>query len=140
MPNMALPRLHRSPKQLVLLVMVMALAACATKPEINALVGTGTISEIHAAAALPGGHDMGIYRPGMGGAMGGLMVGLLSSIGSERAHNIYVVQLADGSKRWIRSSEPFAVGACVSIRTSQSLVKETSLPLDAAQLLPATSC
>lgn len=60
MPNVVLPCLHRSRQQLVFLATVMGMAGCATRPEIDATVGTGKIIEIHAAAALPSGKALGV--------------------------------------------------------------------------------
>lgn len=119
----------------------MAIAAgCATVHNHESVIGFGRVLEAHEAAAMSGRSDMGVYRPGMGGAVGGLVAGIIMSIGSESAHTVFVVELSNGTKRWVRSTEKFAVGACVEVRASLAKASETSFALEEASLLSSKEC
>ena len=85
-------------------------------------------------------NSTGIYRPGMGGAGGGLLAGLLSGIGRDPSHTIYVVQIQSGEKRYARSKQQFAVGTCVAILTAASKASQSSWLYGEATISPSSRC
>ena len=93
---------------------------------------------------MSGSSSMGVYRPGMGGAMGGLVAGIISGVrsqaGSEPAHTVYVVELPDGTKRWVRSEEKLAVGDCIDLLVDPRRTSATSWSLKEATVRASNAC
>jgi len=130
-------------------MLMTALAACATvvpadNPRHTALATTGLISErqhVDAKSATSG--SAGAYRPGMGGALGGLVAGILMSARGTAAtaeHTVYRVNGNDGVERVVRSTADIEVGSCVSVYTVAALAGDSIWDLGEASLRKADSC
>ena len=106
----------------LVVVAALTIAGCATSssqaPQHTARAFLGTVTERQEVVAVP--RSSGVYRPGMGGAVGGLVAGLVTNLGGTPAHWRYVVKTPDGSDRSVHATDQFGVGDCVAIYTAPS--------------------
>jgi hypothetical protein len=91
------------------------LTSCASQPsevELELLpIFTGKVVMFEAVRGGCGQRSQGIYRPGMYGAAGGLVVGILEGGGYCR----YAVQRRDGTTRSFATPSWFEHGSCVEV-------------------------
>jgi hypothetical protein len=121
----------------LLVVLQTSCASSSNSPPTIAAVG-----RITETAEVPAGDSpsQGIYRPGMGGAIGGAVAGLANALRTDPAHTIYVIQVANGSKRYVRSQEKWAIGACVAITTERTHAGQGTWKYGEASLSAAITC
>lgn len=124
-------------------MMSLALAACATlgpadNPSHVALAATGVIADQYQVGGKEG--SPGAYRPGMGGATGGLAAGLIMAARGTPEHTIYKVVVSDGSERVVRSKASLEIGTCVSVYTLPAQSADRIWELGEASLRKADTC
>ena len=118
------------------------LAACATtgvnRQHTNVEL-TGVIAAADLTPAIAG--SSGIYRPGMGGAVGGLVFALLPKPGERPAFMWYVVKANPPGERVVRVAfrEAFEVGSCVDVLV-EKVTGYAAFFLDDASLRLSTAC
>jgi hypothetical protein len=127
------------------LAALLLAAGCASEPAAPAnLVARGHIAATHEAAARPRAAPAGKPLPGLSGALGGALgstiAGMLFDPAVEPAHTVHVISLDDGSQRWVRSTEVFAVGECVDILAPAARHAEISWNLGEASLRKSSQC
>jgi hypothetical protein len=127
-------------KRILCIVAPATIAACATTGGAQDTIAVvGRVDETFDAAA-DAPSSPGVYRPGMGGAIGDAVAGVLMRSGKEPAHTIYVVKLADETKRYVRQRERLAVGVCVSVVTEKAKIAQESWKYGEASLRLSKEC
>jgi MFS family permease len=121
-----------------LAISVLAIVGCATTASHDTIAVSGRIAETFDAAATTA--SQGIYRPGMGGALGGVIAGLITAARTEPAHTIYVLALSDGTKRYVRDRAQIKVGTCVAVLTESSRLGQESWMYGEASLQGSNKC
>lgn len=128
------------PSRRLLIPAVMFLSSCATpSPTHTELAFTTRVVERQEVSATPAGPSkQGIYRPGMGGAVGGLVAGLLSGpSGATPAYWGYTFKMSDGSTRYAPSLVEYQVGDCLSVFTEPAKASTVAVEHDAKPFLRA---
>lgn len=120
----------------VLLVLWAAsvVAACATTagaPDSTATIGTVLEKHEASATAVSGTYAGGIHSP---------LHSLVSNLAAEPAHTVYVVQGANGGKRYVRERASFEIGACVAVMTAKERSDQEAWKLGEAVLRPSNAC
>ena len=129
-------------QQILLLAGVVAFSGCATPPLPHTEVAlTARVSERQQVSATLGGlGSSGIYRPGTGGAVGGLVAGLLRGSSGTPAYWGYTFKVSDGSTRYASSRDEYQVGDCVSVYSVPAKAKDSYWLLAEITITPATGC
>jgi len=102
---------------------VALLAACATtsSPQQHTVVlFTGEVvsrNDIRGTSSGPG-----VYRPGMGGATGGLVAGLFDAFDTRVKYIVYDVKSVQGITNYFVTEQDFALGSCVDVVTRPETV------------------
>ena len=128
-------------KTLVLLLgSVALLTACATTKGVHETVSSvGRITEKEPVKREPM-DNTGVYRPGQGGAIGGLAAGLIVAYGGKPPHTKYVLLQKDGSYRIVPSIQEIEVGVCVAVMVDASNQRKWTLQLGEATLKQSDAC
>jgi hypothetical protein len=122
------------------IVPALLLAGCATTGGTHDSVAVvGKVLETFEVSA-EGPSSAGAYRPGMGGAVGGAVAGLLMWSGKDPAHTIYVVKLPDDSKRYVRQQGKVNIGDCVAVLTEKPKIGQESWLYGEASLKQSKDC
>lgn len=120
------------------------LAACATVPAQSAHTATVMIGKVEYKALLPAKErtDMGIYRPGMGGALGGLAAGIIAGIPVEGERSTYDIRSQEEPSRKINvySQLVFEIGQCVEVLSTADRTGQEWFSLDQVTLRPSSKC
>ncbi len=108
-----------------LLATLAVLNGCAAPSEPHPMLAiTARVTErehFEGGPAKPG--STGIYRPGMGGALGGLVAGVVSGARKAPAYWSYTIKSSDGSTRSLSILEEYDVGACISVFTTSDMAR-----------------
>jgi hypothetical protein len=111
-----------------LLMLISALATlisgCAsTQPiaEHTVILLTGRVTARSDVRSVDSGP--GAYLPGMGGAVGGLVYGLLKAFETRTKYIIYDVKPTDGPTNFFQADQDVLVGACVEVVTKPDTVE-----------------
>ena len=130
----------RTPQTSLLAVATLSLASCAMSMSSShsLLAFTGRVTEIQSTTGTTA--DMGVYRPGMGGAVGGLVAGIMSAARSTPDHSVFVIQTSEGAQRTARTKDTFKVGECVSIFTAPNNATGSPWNYGEATLKSSSTC
>ena len=104
----------------------------------DARVFTGRIDSVAGAAAIRTGS--GAYRPGMGGALGGAVAGILQSIPVQNEHFTYSVMTNEGVIKPAPTADKFNVGDCVDAFVSKNKTGEAYWLFGEISLRPSKDC
>lgn len=122
------------------IVLATVSAGCAsTNQAVDTLVFTGRIVETRAVAAVPRS-DMGIYRPGMGGALGAVTALALSHLSGTASYNVHTIKDREGVVQSMPTQSEHAVGSCVGAWVERSMVRHPYWNLGEVALRPSTTC
>ncbi|WIT12122.1 hypothetical protein PFX98_00525 [Paucibacter sediminis] len=121
-------------RALLAIPVASVLVACSTTGGSHESTATiGKVLEKHAAsaAAVSGTYVQGSHNP---------LHSLVATLTAEPAHTIYVIQTANGAKRYVRERVAFDLGACVEVMTAKERVGEESWKLGEAVLRASNAC
>lgn len=114
------------------------LTGCATQPH-SSVALTGRVADRLEMDGTKGSY--GAYRPGMGGALGGVVAHLLVSAKSSAPYHFYELQLDDGTARSVPSREEHAVGECLTVMVASDKTSlNTNWQPEDVTLQPSTAC
>jgi hypothetical protein len=123
---------------------VAALGACGTTPQELPHTTTVLIGRVEYKALLPAKPrtDMGTYRPGMGGALGGLVAGIIANVPVEGEKNSYDIRSHSDKDRKINvySKLDFEVGQCVEVLSTTDRRDQEWFLLEQVTLKASVKC
>jgi hypothetical protein len=95
------------------LLLALLLNGCATVDPRDTVALTAKIDAKREVAAASG--SLGTYQPGQGGAIGGVVAGVLSSVKALPKHYVYSVNLPDGRRMEFKSFDDVPRGECFDV-------------------------
>ena len=123
----------------LLIFSTVLLYGCASLPSQNtSQVFIGRAVKKEFVPAMP--RSSGAYQPGMGGALGGLVAGILIHAGGTPAYTMYTLESSEGNKQEFPTTDKFRIGDCLAVYTPPTRNKDSFQTLDEVTIKSASGC
>ena len=122
--------------------LLLVLAGCATPPKDNTVwVADGRVVQKEEYNVTQPPHGHGAYLPGMGGAIGGAVVGLLDIATTKKTkYFYYTIRASSGFNKTVLASDEYAIDDCLSIYAQPTKTESYYWTLGDAILRRSEAC